>query len=613
MWTSCSCKAALEGRCDPTQTSSATSRITLDLAVTIDQQLHSNSTEHHSSDHLNSPLRASVLILRLSCLLIRRNHSLLALNLNPKSSLPSDTTNQSNFRPAMPSVTVGVATDTRTTIHCNVDVAQLASSPNACPDKENCPPAHPTLADRIKQRSRRASGPTQTPPQLILMATPQESAAAVGHRLSKRFAEAGEPQRPSRRRKGDRGEPIAVLDEADTAQVSHRPRARHGSTAADDSATNASMTTEIRPINDTAYYRDFAGQVVRALQQRHKPRPKCFGDRQNERILDLLRHATPANDEEMLFLSGGEASELLKPGSFHDGPLLTEGQQPMPLQSIPEFLGEYYDDESKVFVQDPSVQLGSATNFVKEVTIGTVKKRILQGKRGGRPRNCLELATHVEDGLRPRFLGGEDTRLLTKLKIEDVQEYAGRRSYPQGYKEVEKWALLAESGALTEPHQDSHGYSTYITVNEGHIGFGWLSYPSEKERKLWSENPQDLPSDRFRYVVLKPGQTVYFPAGTVHFVFRLISSGHTLAFGGHVLRCSNIVHWIRTMIEERANPDVTNEDLTSSAPGYLDRVGKFVKQAQDNGTVEKWGGAEAVAEFLRLKAEFMGSTAREEA
>lgn len=39
-----------------------------------------------------------------------------------------------------------------------------------------------------------------------------------------------------------------------------------------------------------------------------------------------------------------------------------------------------------------------------------------------------------------------------------------------------------------------------------------------------------------RYVVLRPGQTIYFEAGTIHFVFRLIQQ--TLLVGGHVLRWS---------------------------------------------------------------------------
>lgn len=372
-------------------------------------------------------------------------------------------------------------------------------------------------------------------------------------------------------------------------------------------ATLTLAKNDVRPLNDLAGNRDFANQVIKALKLRLKPQAVCFGDRQNERIHYLLKHASAANDKEMLFLSGAEAAAMLKPGVFHNGPIVTEGQQPLPLQSVKDFLDEYYDDDTRVFVQDPSVKFSSGQHFAREVKIGSVKKRLLEGKTKGRPWNCLELATHVEDGLRPAFLADEDTRLLTKLKLERATEYAGRRSYPQGYKEVEKWALLAESGAVTEPHQDSHGYSTYITVNQGRVGFGWLSYPSAAERYTWTHAPESIPGDRFRYVVMKPGQTVFFPAGTVHFVFRLPSAGHTLAFGGHVLRCSNIVEWARTMLEEKANAHITNEDLTTSAPGYLNRVEKFVLQARRDGTLEKWGGAEAIEEFLRLKREFMGT------
>lgn len=364
-----------------------------------------------------------------------------------------------------------------------------------------------------------------------------------------------------------------------------------------------------RPTNDTAFNQEFVAQMIKALRSRVKSQAKMFGDRQNSSILHLLENASPANDNEMLFLSGAEAAAKLATGVFHNGPILTESQQPLPLQSIEHFLGEHYDDDMNVYIQDPSVKIAGGALFAREVTIGAVKRRLLGGKSKGRPWNCLELATHVEDGLRPAFLSGEDSRLLTKVKIEQDQSYAGRRSFPQGYKEVEKWALLAESGALTEPHQDSHGYSTYITINQGTVGFGWLAYPSDQERRQWIANPSSssVAADRFRYVVMRPGQTVFFPAGTIHFVFRLPSAGHTLAFGGHVLRCSNIVHWVKCLLEEKENTNITNEDLTSSAPGYLDRVEKFVKQAQKNGTTDKWGGANAVEEFLRLKAQFMAT------
>ncbi|KAF2765975.1 hypothetical protein EJ03DRAFT_261772, partial [Teratosphaeria nubilosa] len=56
------------------------------------------------------------------------------------------------------------------------------------------------------------------------------------------------------------------------------------------------------------------------------------------------------------------------------------------------------------------------------------------------------------------------------------------------WKEVEKWALVAQGGALTEPHQDSHGYSTYITVNQGLVGYGWLARPTAEERAAWNRS-----------------------------------------------------------------------------------------------------------------------------
>lgn len=486
-----------------------------------------------------------------------------------------------------------------------VDLTMDTSSPpRTASEKENHQPLLPTLADRIKGRSRRSvtSNPKQqvqpTQTQATQTQTTQATAIMKPQRklpwllpqdsgVTKRSVEEEATPRPTKR--------LKVFQDEDTA-----PRV--------EAITNAEITganNDIRPSNDMEGNRDFAHEVIQNLRGKINQPVMCFGDRQTERMHYLLSNAKPANNKEMSFLSGAEAAAKFKPGVFHDGPILTEGQQPLSLQSVEDFLSECYDDNAKVFVQDPSIKIASKKHFAREVKIGTVKKRLLGGKTKGMPWNCLELATHVEDGLRPAFLSGEDTRLLTKIKLEHATGSAGRRSYPKGYKEVEKWALLAESGALTEPHQDSHGYSTYITANQGRIGFGWLSYPTAEERKTWIEDPSSIPGDRFRYVVLKPGQTVFFPAGTVHFVFRLASAGHTLAFGGHVLRCSTILQWVKTMLDEQSSPHVTNEDLTSSAPGYLNRVEKFVLEAGKKGTLWKWGGAEAVNEFLRLKEKFM--------
>lgn len=535
----------------------------------------------------------------------------------------------------MASTTEPVGPDTTVAVDLTLPPSSLNRDQSQ--NKENCAPFYQSLADRIKERSRRAApvnhiAPVTTTmePQQTLSLNPQKP------RPPKRpAAQAATSKKRTSRQKVFEDEDAGLREDTSATALlaitttseqttSKKPSRRQKvfedqdkEVREDTSATALPTPTtgDVRPINDPAGNRDFADQVLEILKQELRSPAMCYGDLQNGRMHYLLTNARPANDEEMLFLSGVEAAAKLRPGVFHNGPILTEGQQPLQLQTVQEFLDEHYDDDAKVWAQDPGVTFASKKRSVKQVPMRQVKNRILEGKVKAKakskimskiwPWNLLELATHVEDGLRPTFLAGEDTRLLTKLKLEHSTEHAGRRSYPEGYKEVEKWALLAEAGANTVPHQDSHGYSTYITANQGRIGFGWLSYPTAEERKSWTKDPASIPGDRYRYVVLNPGQTVYFPAGTVHFVFRLPSAGHTLAFGGHVLRCSNIVHWIRTMLEERSNPSITNEDLTSSAPGYLNRVEKFVLQAQKNGTLEKWGGAEEVEEFLRLKEEFM--------
>ena len=295
--------------------------------------------------------------------------------------------------------------------------------------------------------------------------------------------------------------------------------------------------------------------------------------------------------------------------------MVAQNQQQLPLQTVEQFLGEYYDDEAKVWIQDPSTLLTNRKQqFVREISIGELKDRVFKrdGKKTSIPWNCLELATHVEDGLRPSFLNNEDCRLLTKLKLPSSNDNVSRRSYDPGWKEVEKWALLSQGGGLTEPHQDSHGYSTYITVNQGIMGFGWLANPTPEERAAWNASPQNFTGGKWRYLVLRPGQTVYFPGGTLHFVFRLPAAGDTLAFGGHVLRCSQIVHWVKTLLDEKATKsEVTNEELTVSAPAYLERVEKFVLQALKTGQEEKWGGRDAIEDFLALKAEFMEESMEE--
>ena len=101
---------------------------------------------------------------------------------------------------------------------------------------------------------------------------------------------------------------------------------------------------------------------------------------------------------------------------------------------------------------------------------------------------------------------------------------------------------------------------------------------------------------RWRYVVLKPGQTVFFPSGTIHFVF-CTRTPQTLALGGHVLQWSGIKRWIRIVLAQMANPMITNENMKQSALMYVHAISKLVENRMAEGRIEELGGDTAVKRF----------------
>ncbi|KAK6436921.1 hypothetical protein LTR95_006888 [Oleoguttula sp. CCFEE 5521] len=433
-----------------------------------------------------------------------------------------------------------------------------------------------------------------TPPATKL---PTADFQSVKASATKRKALAKIDENTSKRAKSISTESVLTNPDVDTPPARLQqptPEATPGDAPSQDYSSSATDSDQI-----------YVTEVLKVLDKRLDVKTNDIGRREAQRVGDLLRRAEPATATDVLRLTSAEAAALLSARHTHDRPILVEGAQPLPLQTLDQFLDECYDNTATVSIQDPSAKLRRGAQAVKEVSVATLKARF-GAPDDDYPWNCLELACPFEDGLRPNFLNNEDCRLLTKLKFPLSNNALSRHSYPDGYKEVEKWSLLAQAGGLTEPHQDSHGYSTYITVNQGEVGFAWISLPDADERKAWVRNPQSHTSDRWRYVVLRPGDTIAFPCGTVHSVFRVPSAGPSLCFGGHFLRCSGLVPWVKTLLEEQANTCITNEDITASAPGYLDRVEKFVRQALKQGTeLERWGGKEDIEEFLRLKKAFM--------
>jgi hypothetical protein len=140
--------------------------------------------------------------------------------------------------------------------------------------------------------------------------------------------------------------------------------------------------------------------------------------------------------------------------------------------------------------------------------------------------NVLDLRNPLPRSVLPYFLTGEDYQLLNRVRDVLLEGASAERCTApivewNKWKDDEDWVLLAQGSAHTLIHQDSCGKATWLTVQEGQLGIGWMSHPSKEQTRSWSADPNGFTGGQLRYVVLHPGQTIYFEADTIHFVYRL--------------------------------------------------------------------------------------------
>jgi hypothetical protein len=258
-------------------------------------------------------------------------------------------------------------------------------------------------------------------------------------------------------------------------------------------------------------------------------------------------------------------------------------------------------DKSVVSVQVPSLPSG-APSF-EEHKFSEVRTRFLNpGNVDNDPWNILDLQSPLPPAILPNFLTGENCQLLVLVRNAvlmggSAERVSAPRKEWNEWKNVLEWVLMSEGGHHTAPHMDSHGYATWITAQEEAIGIGWMSCPTDDERAAWMASPESYTEGRWRYIVLKPGQTIFFAPGTIHFVFR-VRNRQTLALGGHILQWSTIDRWIQVVRAELKNTDATNEAMEETAPKLVHVVAQLVEDKVKEGRVEELGGKAAVESFF---------------
>src|SRR6266566_9737992 len=98
-----------------------------------------------------------------------------------------------------------------------------------------------------------------------------------------------------------------------------------------------------------------------------------------------------------------------------------------------------------------------------------------------------------------------------------------------------------------------------------------MSRPTPGERDAWMADPHSCTGGKWRYVILRQGDTVFFTSGTIHFVFRT-RERQTFALGGHILQWSGIVEWAENVVVQIRSTNIINE--------ALDEVPKIVRKVK---------------------------------
>lgn len=315
---------------------------------------------------------------------------------------------------------------------------------------------------------------------------------------------------------------------------------------------------------------------------------------------DLRKGAVDAG-----FLSGQEAADAIERGTERI-PIFTEGQQPFQWKGgnrpIVQLFSRMEDLTREVSVQIPSHNFDLPSYQTK--SLSEIQERFFAESPSPDPWNILDLRNPLPPMVLPDFLTGENCQLLPRIRDSLLEGHTAERTKANRddwneWTDLLDWVLMSEGGHNTAPHMDSHGWSTWITIQEGNFGFGWLSRPTDKEREDWMSNPLGYTGGNWRFAILKPGQTVFFPSGTIHFVFRLHDK-QTLALGGHLLQWTALERWVEVILWQLKNPNITNEDMGKSPLKYIRIARKLVDHRMATSRIQTMGGMNAVTRFMVL-------------
>lgn len=239
------------------------------------------------------------------------------------------------------------------------------------------------------------------------------------------------------------------------------------------------------------------------------------------------------------------------------------------------------------------------------------------------PHNFPDIVNPMLDNGMPRFLQNAQCTLLHDIMRRQLDcapkdlcvcddkgeesahcdHHIRREEFHELHNSWQYWpgtVMLAEPGSITYPHWDKYATSTWISCLEGEIAFGWQSKPKGKALASWLEDLGE-PRGRWCFRVLRPGEVVYMPPGTVHLVFRRPGGGQTMGFAGQMLRRADTLDWLKfAKIEVSYADAVENAPYEFVLPPLVNGFLELVNAAAREGDFAKFGGKQKIREMTEI-------------
>ncbi|KAF2159447.1 hypothetical protein M409DRAFT_30065 [Zasmidium cellare ATCC 36951] len=344
------------------------------------------------------------------------------------------------------------------------------------------------------------------------------------------------------------------------------------------------------------------------LPEEDPGRPDCY-------ILDA------AEAKRLLESNVDVEAPVLVPNGAREG--LFTGSMARPIEQV---LRTWYLDANESTTLVDSLELEGNGREREMVTIALVRQRFLEREAerlhpwnlpdmpNPRPQHCVphfmqslncnflqdvlrralddtaEICPEVCPAALPNRLGcSNETHKLTHREFHKLKENSG---FWQGT------VMLAEPGAITTSHFDTWSMGTWISCHEGQIGLIWRSHPTDDEMRNQLVNDEDAGyhlEGTSIYKVLRPGDAVYMPSGTIHTVFRKPSGKQTLGLAGHIVRRSAAASWLKFLnmdAEDTADDwlEFKNDDYEFVVPPLARAVRAVLDPEQQRDQRELFGG-----------------------